>query len=106
MAERERMNALFAAVMLVAAPTEYEFRFDRGVVTVAKAPCTAPRVVARIKPEFIGQFFAGHLMFDKRPVAFCWAIDPRQPDHIFLIDENGETVSLPGKAFKPKGTQV
>lgn len=100
------MNAVLIALLLAAAPTEYEFVFGRGSVTVTKQACTAPAVASRIKPEFLPRFLAGKLIFDGKPVAFCWTPDDNNPGYIVIIDEHGETASLPIKAFRPKGVQV
>lgn len=100
------MNTLLAAWLLVTAPAEYEFVFSRGSITVTKTACINPAVTARIKPEFLPRFLAGKLVFDGKPVAFCWTNDDGNAGHIFIIDEHGETVSLPAQVFKAKGVQV
>lgn len=103
------MKKLIAVLVLVsgaASAAEFEFQYSKGVVRISDQVCASAKVTPRIKPEFLGYFRAGVIVWEGKALDLCWTIDPEDRTKVFVIDETGDRGSLPMGAFKPRGIGV
>ena len=75
---------------------------DGVVITLSDQPCDG-KVKALLKPEYHAQFQGGRAAFPDRTLQLCWAIHP-QTGAIFILDEEGDTGSLPPALFAPRSS--
>ncbi len=75
---------------------------SRGVsIRLQKTPCTATDVVVRIKPEMVGQFHAGTVVYRGKTYKACWTMLP-ETNEVLIVDDSGDHGTLPKSAFKPE----
>ena len=103
------MKKLIAVLVLVsgtASAAEFEFQYSKGVVRLSDKACSSAKVAPKIKPEYIGQFRAGVIVWEGVALELCWTVDPTDQTKVFVIDETGDRGSLPMGAFKKRGVDV
>lgn len=97
---------LMPVTIVMAQTPDATIKLSRGSITLQQTPCTAAKVIARLNAEFVSQFREAKVVWDGKPLAACWAIDPSAPGFVFLIDETGDNGMIPLKAFRPTGIQI
>ena len=97
---------LMPVAVVMAQTPDATIKMPRGSITLQQTPCTDAKVIALLNAEFVPQFRQAKVVWDGKPLAACWAIDPAAPSFVFLIDETGDNGMIPLKAFKPAGIQI
>lgn len=93
---------LFVALAANAKPIA-EVRVPDGYVQLRSEACTAPAVVAYIKPELVRHFHRADVRWQGKDFAACWI---EQPDFIFIVDETGSNGAVPKETFRAPGVGV
>jgi hypothetical protein len=96
--------AALAACFALSANAEDTFSFDNGTVAIQllpAQPCANPVLAQMLVDAVPGNpSFAATVTYQGRKIGACWVLLPPGFDQIGVLDEDGDSGTIPVNAFK------